>query len=266
MPIQHVNGTALHYDTTGAGPEAIVFSHGLLMNGDMFRAQIDALSGAYRCIAYDHRGQGRSEVTDSGYDMDSLTQDAAALIRELGAGPCHFVGLSMGGFVGMRLALRYPDLLRSLVLLETSADPEPESNRGPYRRLALVGRWLGFRPVVNRVMKIMFGQTFLTDPARQAERERWRQHLLGLDRIGTVRAAHGVIDRTGVYEQIGRIAVPTLIVVGDEDVATVPAKAERMRQAIPGSQLVVIPGAGHSSSIEQPELVTAAIREFLRSL
>ena len=266
MPVQHINGAALHYDTTGAGPETIVFSHGLLMDGEMFRAQIDALSGAYRCLAYDHRGQGRSEVTESGYDMDSLTQDAAALIRELGAAPCHFVGLSMGGFVGLRLALRYPELLRSLILLDTSADPEPEANRGPYRRLALVGRWLGFRPVVNRVMKIMFGQTFLTDPARQAERERWRRHLLGLNRIGTARAAHGVIDREGVYDQLGRIGVPTLILVGDEDVATVPAKAERMHAAIAGSKLVVIPGAGHSSSIEQPERVTAAIREFLTAL
>ena len=266
MPVQRVNGAALHYDTAGAGPETIVFSHGLLMNGEMFRAQIDALSETYRCIAYDHRGQARSEVTEFGYDMDSLTQDAAALIRELGAGPCHFIGLSMGGFVGMRLALRYPELLRSLVLLNTSADPEPEANRGPYRRLALVGRWLGFRPVVNRVMRIMFGQTFLTDPSRQAEREHWRRHLLGLNRVGTARAAHGVIDRTGVYGQIGRIAVPTLVLVGDEDVATVPAKGERIQQAIPGSRLVHIPGAGHSTSIEQPELVTAAIREFLAEL
>ena len=266
MPVKHINGAALHYETAGSGPETVVFSHGLLMNGEMFRAQIDALGGTYRCIAYDHRGQGRSAVTGAGYDMDSLAQDAVALIRELGAAPCHLAGLSMGGFVGLRLAIHHPELLRSLILLDTSADPEPEANRGPYRRLALVGRWLGFRPVVNRVMKIMFGQTFLTDPARQAERERWRRHLLGLDRVGTARAAHGVIDREGVYEQLGRITVPTLILVGDEDVATVPAKAERMQQAIAGSKRVVIPGAGHSSSIEQPELVTAAMREFLASL
>lgn len=266
MPSQHIYGAALHYDTTGAGPETLVFSHGLLMNGEMFRAQIDALSRTYRCIAYDHLGQGRSEVTRAGYDMDSLARDAVALIRELGAAPCHFAGLSMGGFVGLRLAIHHPELLRSLILLDTSADPEPEANRGPYRRLALVGRWLGFRPVVDRVMKIMFGRTFLTDPARQAERERWRRHLLGLDRVGTARAAHGVIDREGVYDQLGRIAVPTLILVGDEDVATVPAKAERMQQAIAGSKLVIIPGAGHSSSIEQPERVTAAIREFLAAL
>jgi len=263
MPTRLINGARIHYEESGSGPETIVFSHGLLMSGEMFSAQVKALGARYRCISYDHRGQGRSEVTGSGYDMDSLTADAAALIQELGAAPCHFAGLSMGGFVGMRLAIHHPDLLQSLILMDTSADPEPEQNRGPYRRLAFVGRWFGFRPVVKPVMKIMFGKTFLTDPAMEASRNHWKNHLVGLDRVGTSRAAHGVIDRNGVYEQLGRIATPTLILVGDEDVATVPAKAERMHQAIRGSKLVVIPGAGHSASIEQPTLVTQAIENFL---
>jgi len=263
MPELRVRGALIHYEETGTGPETIVFSHGLLMSGEMFGGQVEALSKHYRCICYDHRGQGRSEVTESGYDMDALAADAAALIRELTVAPCHFAGLSMGGFIGMRLAIHYPELLNSLVLMDTSADPEPEQNKGPYRRLAFIGRWLGFRPVVRPVMKIMFGRTFLADPARASEQRRWRDHLMRLDRVGTRRAAHGVIDRTGVYEELRKIRAPTLILVGDEDVATVPAKAERIHQAIEGSQLVVIPGAGHSSSIEQPGLVTEAMETFL---
>jgi pimeloyl-ACP methyl ester carboxylesterase len=263
MPTRTINGAQIHYQETGAGPETIVFSHGLLMSGEMFGEQAKALGKRYRCICYDHRGQGRSEVTESGYDMDSLTADAAALIRELGAAPCHFAGLSMGGFIGMRLAIHHPELLKSLILMDTSADPEPEQNKGPYRRLAFVGRWLGFRPVLKPVMKIMFGRTFLADPKRESERNQWKNHLLKLGRIGTSRAAHGVIDRAGVYQQLGQIRTPTLVLVGDEDVATVPAKAERLHAAIAGSRLVVIPGAGHSSSIEQPVLVTKAIEDFL---
>lgn len=266
MPFLQINGARIHYDVVGAGRETIVFSHGLLMNGEMFRDQMEALGERFRCIAYDHRGQGRSEVTAAGYDMDALTEDAAAVIRELDAAPCHFVGLSMGGFVGMRLAIRHPELLRSLSLLETSADPEVEANRAPYRRLAFVGRWLGFRLIVGRVMKIMFGRTFLADPGKREVRAHWKRHLLALDRRGTYRAAHGVIDREGVYQQLGRIRTPTLVLVGDEDVATVPAKAERIRAAVAGAKLQVIPGAGHSSSIEQPELVTAAIGDFLEGL
>jgi pimeloyl-ACP methyl ester carboxylesterase len=263
MPVKHINGARIYYEERGSGPETLVFSHGLLMNGEMFRGQVEALSSRYRCITYDHRGQGRSEVAAAGYDMDSITGDAAALIRELDAAPCHFAGLSMGGFVGLRLAIHHPELIKTLILMDTSADPEPAANQGPYRRLALVGRLFGFRLVVNRVLRIMFGRTFLADPACAAELGRWKRHLLGLDRRGTHRAAHGVIGREGVYEMLGRIQTPTLILVGDEDVATVPAQAERLHAAIRGSKRVVIPGAGHSSSIEQPELVTAAIRDFL---
>jgi len=263
MPFKHINGAQLYYEESGSGPETIVFSHGLLMSGEMFSEQVKALSGRYRCISYDHRGQSRSEVTDSAYDMDSLTEDAAALIRELDCAPCHFAGLSMGGFVGMRLAIRQPELLKSLVLLETTADPEPEQNKGPYRRLAFIGRWLSFRLVINPLMKIMFGRSFLEDPARKAVRAKWRNHLLGLNRVGTSRAAHGVIDREGVYDQLDQIDTPTLIIVGDEDVATPPAKSERMRDAIRGARLTILPRGGHSSTIEEPEAITRALQEFL---
>jgi 3-oxoadipate enol-lactonase len=265
MPDLTVNSARLHYEEHGDGPETIVFSHGLLWSGEMFGAQVKALSDRYRCITYDHRGQGKSEVTDSGYDMDTLTDDAAALIETLGAAPCHFVGLSMGGFVGQRLAIRRPELLRSLTLIETSADPEPEENVPRYRLLNFIARWFGLWPVAGRVMPIMFGQTFLNHPARADERRRWRKVLTANHRVGISRATAGVIEREGVTDRLDRVTVPTLILVGDEDTATVPAKSRRMHERIAGSRLVVIPRAGHSSTIEEPEAVTAALREFLQS-
>lgn len=266
MPFVRVNGVELHYTDSGGTGEVILFSHGLLMSGAMFERQITALSGQYRCIAYDHRGQGQSEVTPDGYDMDTLTEDAAALIGALGLGRVHFVGLSMGGFVGMRLGIRHPDLLNSLTLLATSADPEPEENKPKYRKLNFFARWLGLGAVAGKVMPIMFGRTFLTDPARAAERKRWQKAIAASRRIGMTRAVKGVIDREGVYDALGRITTPTLIVVGKEDVATVPAKSERIHGAIKGSRLVVLETGGHSSTIEEPEAVTAEITAFLKSL
>src|SRR5215470_9518243 len=146
MPSISVNGGSVWYDERGSGPETIVFSHGLLWSGGMFDAEVAHLSPRYRCIAYDHRGQGRSPPSPGPYDMETLAEDAAALIGALDAAPCHFVGLSMGGFVGMRLALRRPALLRSLVLVDTAADAEPRANVPKYRAMSLVARLLGYRP------------------------------------------------------------------------------------------------------------------------
>jgi pimeloyl-ACP methyl ester carboxylesterase/gamma-glutamylcyclotransferase (GGCT)/AIG2-like uncharacterized protein YtfP len=266
MPRITVNGCDLFYEDVGSGPETIVFAHGLLWSGRMFAEQMKALSNRYRCVAFDFRGQGQSEVTRTGYDMDTLADDAAQLIERLGLGPCHFLGLSMGGFVGMRLAARRPELLKSLMLLETTADPEPTENVPRYRLLSFIARWLSMRLVGGKVMAIMFGRKFLTDPARAKEREVWAQSLLANNKAGTSRATEGVITRKPVHDEIPGIRLPTLIVCGDQDVATPPAKSERIQSLIPNSRLVIIPGAGHSSSIEEPAAVTAAILEFLETL
>jgi 3-oxoadipate enol-lactonase len=261
-----VNGAQLYVEDRGIGPEAIVFSHGLLFSGRIFDDQVNAFADRYRCVRWDHRGQGLSEVTESGYDMDSLAEDAAALIRQLGCAPCHFVGLSMGGFVGLRLAIRHASLLRSLVLLDTSADPEEEKARAQYRKLNFVARWLGLGLVAGRVMPILFGPRFLADDARAGERALWRKRLTENHRIGITRAVRGVIEREGVFGEIDRIGVPTLIVVGEHDAATPLARTERMRERIPGARLVVIPGAGHMSTIEEPVAVNRAIETFLGGL
>jgi 3-oxoadipate enol-lactonase len=266
MPYLTINGVSFYYEDTGGPGPAIVFSHGLMMSSRMFAAQMAAFRDRYRCIAYDHRGQGQS--SDPGgrsHDMDTCFRDAVAVIEGIDARPCHFVGLSMGGFVGMRLAARRPDLLYSLTLIETSAEPEAAENIPRYRKLAFVAQWLGTRFVVDRVMPILFGRTFMTDPARAAERASWRAEIASRPRT-IVRAVRGVVERAGTMEEITSIRLPTLVVVGDEDTATPPPKARRIHEHIPGSRLARIPAAGHSSTVEQPAAVTQVLSDFLATL
>ena len=266
MPHAKVTGHTLYYEEHGTGQETIVFAHGLLWSGRMFDAQVNAFKDRYRCVTFDFAGQGQSEIARDGYDMDSLAADAAALIKQLKVAPCHFAGLSMGGFVAMRLGIHFPELVRSLVLLETSADPEPPENLPKYKLLGFISRWISVRLIVGRTMQIMFGQTFLNDPARQKQRDEWRGYLLANNQAGIARALRGVIERQGVYEMLRKIKTPTLVIVGEEDVATVPAKAERIAAAIPGAKLVKIPRAGHTSTVEEPQAVNAAIEQFLATL
>ncbi len=264
MPYLTANHVRLYYEDTGAGPETIIFSHGLLWSSRMFAGQIDHLKDRYRVIAYDHRGQGRSEVTPRGYDMDTLTEDALALMDALSVERCHFAGLSMGGFVAMRLAARHPERIQSLILMETTAQPEPEENIPRYRMLNAVVKIFGPWAVKKPVMKIMFGEAFLQDPDREASRKKWEKELTSNKRSIT-RAVQGVIGRASVPpEELARIQCPTLIIVGEQDVATIPAKSEYLREHIPNSRLVRIARAGHTSSVEEPEAVNAAIDAFLR--
>ncbi|MEO8700729.1 MAG: alpha/beta fold hydrolase [Kofleriaceae bacterium] len=262
-----INGTTLHYEDTGPGStgETIAFSHGLLWSTQLFAPQIEALRGRYRCIAWDHRGQGNSAPDHRNtIGMELVWQDAAMLLEHLGAGRVHFCGLSMGGFVAMRMASRRPELVRSLILIETSSDPEPLENIGRYRLLTRVLKLVGPWAVKGRVPAIMLGKTILTDPARRGEVARFAD-LMGA-RKDIWRAVNGVIDRAGIHDELARIAVPTVVVVGDEDLATPLPKAEKIAGAIRGATLVRIPRAGHSSTVEEPVAVTAAIETFLQGV
>jgi pimeloyl-ACP methyl ester carboxylesterase len=264
MPFLSVRGAHLYYEDSGGPGEPVLFSHGLLWDSHLFTRQVEALRGRYRCISYDHRGQGRSEAPPGGspIDLHTVYEDAVSVVQALGLAPCHFVGLSMGGFVGLRLAARHPELLRSLVLLDTSASAELPGNLPRYRLLTAVTHWLGLRPVVDRIMAIYFGRTFMSDPARAEERAELRRQLMSNPRA-VWRAMQGVIHRRSVEGELHRILTPTLVLVGEEDMVTVPELADRLHQRIQGSRLVRLPHGGHMSNLEQPEAVNAAICSFL---
>lgn len=263
MAMISVNGTSLYYEDTGGSGPSILFSHGLLWNTALFAPQVCALKSRFRCIAYDHRGQGKSaDGAGRAINVDTLVADAAALIEALRIGPVHFCGLSMGGFVGLRLAICRPDLVQSLILLDTSADPEPVIAKLKYRILSVIAHCFGLRAVATSVMPVLFGKTTLTDPARVHERLAWQRQLVA-NRPSIWRAVNGVLAREGVYDKLGKITAPTFVLVGDEDIATGRAKAERIAQAIRGARLARIRHAGHSSTVEQPAAVTAAISTFL---
>lgn len=264
MPYKTINSASLYYEETGTGSETVFFGHGLLFSLRMFDNIVDVLKDRYRCIRFDFRGQGKSEVTKNGYDIDSLTEDARALMENMDCAPCHFIGFSMGGFVGLRLATRYPELLKSLTLIDTSADEESQKTVREYTMLNFIARWIGLGVVHKKIMATIFGSEFLTDPDRKSIRQTWKDYLLANDRVGVTRAVKGVIHRSGITaSHLSTIACPTLILVGEEDHATIPKHSRAMHEHIPGSKLELIPRSGHMSPIEEPDLVNKAVADFL---
>ena len=115
----------------------------------------------------------------------------------------------------------------------------------------------------SAAMRSMFGRKFLTDPSRSALRAEQQRLLVGNSVQGMLRTLGGIVERSSIEGELSQIRCPTLVIVGEQDVATPPAKAERIHALVAGSKLVVIPGAGHTSTVEDPESVNAALIPFI---
>jgi len=268
MPIAHVNGADVHYTDTGSPPgkpdaPAVVFGHGLLFSGWMFSHQVEALEDHYRCVTIDWRSQGQSPMARDGHDMDTLTSDVLGLLDHLGLDAVHYVGLSMGGYVGMRLAARHPERVLSLALLDTGSGPEDADKVSKYRLLANVYLVVGPGPLRRQIEPLMFGPMIRSDAAGQEVLNQWFGLLRGTSRAGIRRAVLGVVERTPVDDELGDIRARTLVAVGADDVSQEPYKSEALAAAIDGAKLEIVPDAGHSSTIEQPAVLTRLIREHL---
>ncbi|MET3962167.1 3-oxoadipate enol-lactonase [Marmoricola sp. OAE513] len=268
MTLVAVNGIQLSISDSGAPagkPDApvLVLGHGLLFGTSMWRHQVEALRDTYRCIAVDWRGQGATPATADGYDMDTLYADLVALIELLDVGPVHYAGLSMGGFVGQRLAARRPDLVRSLILIDTSAGPEDPEKIKKYRLMAGVYGLFGMKPLLSQVAPIMFSQAFLDTDEGKSTVATWTAELATQQRKGVKQAIRGVTDRLPITDEVGSITAPTLVIVGTEDLATPVAKAQAIASAIKNSRLDILTGVGHVSTLEDPARVNALMTEFL---
>ncbi|WP_415976130.1 alpha/beta fold hydrolase [Rhodococcus sp. 077-4] len=262
------DGATIAFTDTGApsaDPAAptIVFGHGLLFSGWMFDAQIEVLRHRYRCVAIDWRGQGRSPAAPSGYSMDALYGDAVAVVEHLGVGAVHWVGLSMGGFVGMRLAARRPDLVASLTLLNTSADGEVLRAMVEDEALAMVVRLAGIAPVRGAVVNTMFGSAFRSSPRSADLIEDWMTQLSQCDRAALASAIHAVVVRQSVAAELRAITAPTLVVSGADDKPTPPKRGRAIAAQISNARFVLLDNCGHSSTLERPEAVTRLIGELV---
>lgn len=269
MPYITLNKTKLYYEDTAPNSQkpVIFFAHGLLWSCRMWDEQVKALKADFRCIRMDFRGQGLSTISKSGYDMDSLAQDVIAMLDYLNVNQYHYVGLSMGGFVGQRLALLHPKRLQRLVLLDTSADAEPAENISGYQLLVKIASVLGPKVIMRDLVKVMHGKSFLKqakkDPATKQNLKRFKSMMAANKRRSVKKIVGGVIERDSVYARIHDIKQPTLIMVGDEDVATTVAKSQRIHMKIAGSKLYILEKAGHMSAMEQPEQVNQLLMDFL---
>lgn len=265
MPTIDVNGTTMYYEDEGPrDAPALLMSPSMFFDTRMFQAQADHFSDRYRVVRYDHRGQGQSaRAARDELDYDTLTADVVALIEALGLAPVIFVGNSMGGFIGLRLAARHGELLRSAVLMGTSADVEEQADQ--MDQLIEVLAEHGMEPVIDGVLQFMMGDTTLTDPARATVLTGVRDLLLSRG-PEYADAAWNIAHRPDVLDELSDITVPLVVVSGTEDHTYPPPKSEQIVAGVAHAELVRMERTGHVHALENPAEVNAVLEAHLKAV
>ena len=248
----------LAYRVDGAETKpALLLASSLGTTCDLWDAQLPALVPRYRVVRYDHPGHGASAAVGRPVTVEALAGGVLELLDHLELERASFCGLSLGGMVGMALALEAPERVDRLVLCCTAAYLGPP--QGWHERARLV-RADGTAAIADTVLERWFTEGFRRE--RPAEVTRFREMLESIPSEGYA-ACCEAIARWDARGDVQAIRVPTLVVAGAEDVATPPDDAAFLAESIPGSELVILPDAAHLANVEQPELFGRALLEHL---
>jgi 3-oxoadipate enol-lactonase len=247
----------LHHVVDGETGPAVMLGASLGTDLSLWDELAADLSRDHRVVRFDTRGHGRSPAPDGGYTLEGLAADVVALADELGIDRFAYVGLSLGGAIGQVLALTHPQRLTSLVLACTApVFGEPATWR---ERAGLVRRD-GLEPLVEPT----FGRWF-TDEFRSSQPEqvaRVRDMFLATPRAGYAGCCEALATYD-VTDRLGRIEVPTRVVIGAEDPGTTPEVGRSMVAAIRNADLVVVEGAAHIANLARPDEFRSAVRGHL---
>lgn len=257
MPYKNLNGIELYYETSGEG-EPLLFIHGLGSSTRDWEDQVQDFSEKFQTITVDLRGHGQSEKPSTSYSISLFASDVAALIREIGE-PMNVAGISMGGMVALQLAVDYPNMVKSLIII--NSQDELLMNTRQVRQAVMlrkmIPRLMGMKWMGKYLGKKLFpdeGQEHL----QKLIADRWAENAVK-DYIKSVNAMVG----WSVRKHLGAIKCPVLVVASELDYSPVEAK-EVYVKLLPDARLEVIEGARHAVSVERPEELNEVMKGFLR--
>jgi len=268
MPTVHANNIDLYYEIHGSGPPLLLIS-GLGYGLWQWHKMIPLLAGECQVIAFDNRGAGQSDKPASPYTAAMLAADTAGLIEALGLGQVAVMGHSMGGFVAQQLVLDRAELVDRLILASTNFGGPNHIPVTQEALAAMMDRSGEPAEVVRRGIAVACAPGFAeAHPERVQELVAYRltnpvppaayqaQMAIGL----------GLLSPTAAFEgRLKAVAAPTLILFGEHDRVVPPGNAALLQRAIPNSEVVILPGAGHMFPIEVPEAAAEVVGDFLKN-
>lgn len=251
------DGVRIAYHEAGVpdGP-AVVFSHGFLMDREMFSPNVAALSDTFRCITWDQRGFGETGVVASAFSYWDSARDLIALLDHLGVTSASLVGMSQGGFISMRAALLAPERFRALALISTRSAPDDEQVKASFEGLKKEWALGGAANVAGPLSRLLLGEGY--DAAEWVAK--W-------NRIGILHFDHPVdalVNRDDITSRLPEITLDAIVFHGGADVAIDPAFGKALAQGLPACRdFIRVDGAGHTPNLTHPEAVNPALRDFL---
>lgn len=260
MPTIKLEDVSLHYEETGQGTPLLLI-HGLGASSDYWDLMLPSLTTQHRVIMVDVRGHGRSDKPAGAYSVPLFAKDVAALCDRLGLKNLHVLGHSMGGMIAFQLVVDRPELVRSLIILNSGPDMVP---RKLSMFLALKLRLFLLRAFGPAKLAAVLAKKLFPKPDQESLRQRVRDSLGKNDPDVYLRSTRALIGWT-VQARIGEIACPVLVLASDRDYTPLSAKEEYVK-LLRDVRLEVITDSGHAASLDQPQQVVEKVVAFTRSV
>ena len=252
------NGIEINYVIEGEGP-VVTMSHSLACNLAMWDEQARALQGRYRVLRFDTRGHGQTSAPAGAYSLEQMADDLYALLGGLGIKETHFVGLSMGGMIGQVFALKYPEMVQSLVLCDTTSR-YPAAAAPVWQDRIKTAEAKGMEPLVEPTLSRWF-----TAPFRARRPDLMAQvgaMIRDTPAQGYIGCCHA-IPKINVTDRLAALTCPALVIVGEEDPGTPVEMARDIQAALPSAELAILRSASHLSNLEQLEEFNRVLLRFL---
>jgi len=258
MPKVKVNDIEMFYIENGQG-EPLILIHGLGGDHREWLMQIPVFAQKFRVIVLDLRGHGETDKTGEKYSLPTFAKDVIGLLDKLGIDKAHFCGVSMGGIVTLQIVLSYPQRVKKLILVNTTARLNEQSAK-------VVSKWVelfrtkGFDAYFDQVIKDVFHPSFIE--ANPDLIKQIKEMSRNRDFQTVIKAAMG-LQNFNFVDQLEKISVPTLIIHGEDDEVIPVEEAKLLHQKITNSKLVIFSKSGHATIIEKAQEFNKTVIEFL---